>query len=427
MDGTQDIGSQMALPFETRQFVSACRIASAYCILAQIINILGSPKPALLAIIFCLMFLLEGLRWKALRSGLSAELQWAFALSTCLSLALAWIFNGGLHGSIPMVFLLALFLCLSISEHYRQQFLILYVAASSICMTIEVARPDWILGHNNEQIQDVDSALAMFTSMLALGYSTHHFKASYDRQRQRVQSKNEELLASNRKLHEVMKKNHESLHIIAHDLRNPIGAVIGLVEVCREEYQLEEGISKDLATMEEAAQQALALVQQLSEIAYLEERRVVLQSSQVQLEPILERTLRKLEPHARKKQQTLQLSAPTPLQCYVDTGRVASILDNLVENAVKYSPLQGHIDVVAERKEKWAVIRVRDQGPGIPDEQRGKLFTMFGKVGTRPTGKESSTGLGLYISRMLAELHGGRLEQENLNPGSEFRLLLPLS
>ena len=97
----------------------------------------------------------------------------------------------------------------------------------------------------------------------------------------------------------------------------------------------------------------------------------------------------------------------------------------MIENAIKYSPLDSRIEIRLELAGDRAVVRVRDQGPGIPEEQRTKLFTMFGKVGNRPTGKESSTGLGLYIAKMLSELHGGHLEQENLTPGTEFRLLLP--
>ena len=179
------------------------------------------------------------------------------------------------------------------------------------------------------------------------------------------------------------------------------------------------------ATMEQAATQALELVQQLSEVAYLEERKVILQKAPAQLAPILERVLRKLEPLARKKHQVLHWELHAEVSSQVDSNRLASILDNLIENAIKYGPLESRIEVLLEVAGDRAVVRVRDQGPGIPEDQRVKLFTMFGKVGNRPTGKETSTGLGLYIAKMLSELHGGHLEQENLTPGNEFRLLLP--
>ena len=420
------------LPFEARQFISACRIASVYCIIALTINVVGGATPALMALVVSLFILLEWMRYKAQRYGISALLQWSFALSTSTSLALAWLLNGGLNGSVPLVYLLALFLAMSISESQRMPIFCLYLASASVCLFIEGTKPDWILQYADGHVQFLDSALGLMMAMFALGYGTHQFKSSYDRQRQRVQIKNEEVSraylktqAGHDRLQEVMRRNHEHLHIIAHDLRNPVGAVIGLVEVCREEYELNEGLTKDLATMEQAATQALELVQQLSEVAYLEERKVILQKAPAQLAPILERVLRKLEPLARKKHQVLHWELHAEVSSQVDSNRLASILDNLIENAIKYSPLESRIEVLLEVAGDRAVVRVRDQGPGIPEDQRVKLFTMFGKVGNRPTGKETSTGLGLYIAKMLSELHGGHLEQENLTPGNEFRLLLP--
>lgn len=434
MAQTAETGVFTQLPFETRQFVSACRIASVYCALALIINVVEGMQAPLVALLAGLLILLEGMRWSALRSGLTAQLQWAFALFTSVGLAAAWFLNGGMHGSIPMVYLLTLFLALSISDEYRLHFLGLYSLSAIFCLFVQITEPHWVMEYPNAHIQFLDSAVGMLTAMLALGYGTHNFKSSYDRQRSRVQRKNEEvslayteLQSTNSKLQQVMKTNHEHLHIIAHDLRNPVGAVIGLVEVCREEYELDADLQKDLATMEQAAQQALGLIQQLSEVAYLEERKVVLQRAPSRLAPLVERATRKLDPLARKKQQTISTLLDDTVEADVDPQRLSSILDNLIENAVKYSPLTSELEVRLERNGSNAVVRVRDQGPGIPDEQRSKLFTMFGKVGTRPTGKESSSGLGLYIAKMLTDLHGGKLEQENLAQGCEFRLLLPLA
>ena len=179
--------------------------------------------------------------------------------------------------------------------------------------------------------------------------------------------------------------------------------------------------------MEQAAQQALAMIKHLGDVATLEERKVVLQPRQMKLADLVERSLRKLGPLARRKNQHLELRLDETLQGVVDEGRLISIFDNLIENAIKYSPLQSEIEIILERTSLGDIaFRVRDQGVGVPDDQRSKLFTMFGKVGTRPTGKETSTGLGLYIAHMVSQLHGARLEHENLPTcGSEFRLVLP--
>lgn len=415
------------LPFETRQFVSACRIASVYCIAFLTINILGGPQPWLIGLALILLSFLEGLRWKALRRGITTSLQWTFALATSVTLSLAWMLTGGVYGPIPIVFLLALFLVLSISAQYRPQFLLLYLTCTFVCLAIQGFRPDWVSYYNSSPVQFADNALGLLTALLALGYGTHHFKSSYDRQRVALSQSHDQLQESHRQLKELMQTKYEHLHIIAHDLRNPVGAVIGLVEVCREEYELEDGLSKDLDTIEQAAQQALAMVKQLSEVASLEERKVVLEKARQPLAPLIERSLRKLEPLARRKQQPLKVDLATQLEAEVDPGRLSSVFDNLIENAIKYSPLQGEIEVRLESSPGGqALFRVLDRGAGIPRDQRDRLFTMFGKAGTRPTAKESSTGLGLYIAHMLAELHQGGLEHlDREGGGSEFRLVLP--
>lgn len=424
---TSSEGPGSPLPFETRQFVSACRIASAYCLAFLTINVLGGPHAALILLALILMGSLELLRWKALRDGMTLSLQWTFAAATSVTLSLAWMLTGGVYGPIPIVFLLALFLVMSISEHQRLHFLLLYLSCTFVCLLVQGFRPEWVSYYSSSPVQFADNALGLLTAMLALGYGTHHFKASYDRQRAMILKTNEQIGHSHSELQELMQRNREHLHIIAHDLRNPVGAVIGLVEVCREEYELEEALSKDLDTMEQAARQALAMIKHLSDVASLEERKVVLQPKKVKLAELVERSLRKLGPLARRKNQNLELRIDESLQGVVDEGRLISVFDNLIENAIKYSPLQSEIEIVLERTAPGDIVfRVRDQGVGVADDQRSKLFTMFGKVGTRPTGKETSTGLGLYIAHMVSQLHGARLEQENLaRGGSEFRLVLP--
>ena len=420
------------LPYEARQFVSACRIASVYCLTMLALNIYEGLEPRLLLLMLVLILCLQLMSWLTPRTGLTWQLQWAFAACTAGGLGLAWFLSSGLLGSVPLALLLTCFLALSISDVYRVQFGICYVLVGAVCSGLQLWRPSLVFDYPSTQLQLLDNAAGVILALVALSYATDNFKGSYDRQRARVQRSNErigeamkDLQRSHSKLQDVMRTNHEHLHVIAHDLRNPVGAVIGLVEVCREEYELGEDVMRDLATMETAAQQALELIQHLSQVAYLEERRVTLTRGKAKLAPLLQTMLRKWEPSARRKQQSLVATLDESAEASVDSQRFAQIVDNLVQNAVKYSPLGAPIEVVLLRQGEDVVICVRDTGPGIPDDQRDRLFTMFGKVGTRPTGKETSTGLGLYISKMLAELHDGELEQENHTGGCEFRLRLP--
>jgi signal transduction histidine kinase len=103
------------------------------------------------------------------------------------------------------------------------------------------------------------------------------------------------------------------------------------------------------------------------------------------------------------------------------------VVDNLISNAVKYSPKGSLITVTIHTDETVAIFSVSDDGPGIPDGERHKLFKDYGRLSTTPTGGEKSTGLGLAICRKIVEAHNGTISVENLpGHGAQFSVSLPL-
>jgi len=117
---------------------------------------------------------------------------------------------------------------------------------------------------------------------------------------------------------------------------------------------------------------------------------------------------------------------PTPPACTRSSARLHQIISNLVSNAVKYSPEGRVVTVSAELHNGNVRINVADEGPGIPEAERENLFEPFGKLSTKPTGGESSSGLGLWIVRELVALHHGKLGVESpADGGSIFWVELP--
>ena len=110
-----------------------------------------------------------------------------------------------------------------------------------------------------------------------------------------------------------------------------------------------------------------------------------------------------------------------------DHDRLAEAIDNLISNEIKYSPKGAAIDVAVARKRGQASIRVKDKGPGLSREDRSRLFGRFQRLSARPTGGETSTGLGLSIAKRIVELHGGTIEaaSEGQGKGAVFEILLP--
>ncbi|MGH7227200.1 MAG: sensor histidine kinase, partial [Gemmataceae bacterium] len=133
------------------------------------------------------------------------------------------------------------------------------------------------------------------------------------------------------------------------------------------------------------------------------------------------------QPLAVNKQQTIAVSAPPNTVTMCDTDRVREAIDNLISNAIKYSPIGGRISVVVSHKDSNIAVRVTDEGAGLSPEDLGRLFGRFQRLSAKPTAGESSTGLGLSIVKRIVDMHGGEITADSDGPGkgSTFTITLP--
>ena len=132
---------------------------------------------------------------------------------------------------------------------------------------------------------------------------------------------------------------------------------------------------------------------------------------------------------ADKKGQTVNLISPPHQMWNCDPDRMREAVDNLVSNAIKYSPPGGHIELSLAVEPNRAEIKVRDGGAGLSQDDLSRLFGRFQRLSARPTAGESSTGLGLSIVKRIVELHGGNVEAASDGPGrgSIFTIHLPVA
>jgi signal transduction histidine kinase len=132
------------------------------------------------------------------------------------------------------------------------------------------------------------------------------------------------------------------------------------------------------------------------------------------------------QPLAARKRQAITFTAPAAIGLVCDADRVREAIDNVLSNAIKYSPIGGHIAVAAAHSSHAAVIRITDQGPGLSTEDVARLFGRFQRLSAKPTGGESSTGLGLSIVKRIVDLHGGLVMAESTGPsGTTFKIAIP--
>jgi signal transduction histidine kinase len=134
------------------------------------------------------------------------------------------------------------------------------------------------------------------------------------------------------------------------------------------------------------------------------------------------------QPLADNKKQVITVSAPTDCPVSCDGDRMREAIDNLVSNAIKYSPAGGHIELLVDQAPGETHVRVRDEGAGLSPEDMARLFGRFQRLSAKPTAGESSTGLGLSIAKRIVELHGGSIsaQSEGAGLGTTFTMRLPV-
>jgi signal transduction histidine kinase len=225
---------------------------------------------------------------------------------------------------------------------------------------------------------------------------------------------------------QAVRHQGEMLSIAAHDLKSPLTAVTGFAELLKEELKEKPGAAEMAEMIERSAWGMLRSINGMLESAKLEEGKCRIVPEVARLDQVARSVATAIEPLARSKRQRLRLNLD-PVDGEFDPDRIAEVIANFIDNAVKFSP-QGS-DIVVETRAcpgGGCELTVRDQGPGILPDERDRLFNRFSRLSSRPTGGESSSGLGLYIARGFVELHGGEVFAESANRGgSVFGFRLP--
>jgi signal transduction histidine kinase len=167
-----------------------------------------------------------------------------------------------------------------------------------------------------------------------------------------------------------------------------------------------------------------AMVQNLLDANRIERGEVQVQLSQAAVGPLLSRVMDIHQPRAQSKGQRLWLEDHLPsISAWLDPDIAIQIFDNLISNAIKYSPPGSEVSVRLVRGEGGVLFELQDEGPGIGPEDQNRLFKKFSRLSAQPTAGEPSTGLGLSIVKKLAEAIHARVEcQSQLGQGSTFRV-----
>ena len=262
------------------------------------------------------------------------------------------------------------------------------------------------------------------------------------REHQRTESAYDELTRLNNEMatlqRSLQKANHEleKLNILknqiigmaAHDLRGPLGAFESLSGMLLELLpDAGSEVEEILMEMQKSSRSMMTIVTDLLDVVKIETGSFELQLESIDLQQHLDDCIAAFTSGAKAKGISIHKEyAHSPVSLMADAGKFDQVINNLLSNAVKYSPHGGTIRVRIDPFEESVKISVIDEGEGISEEGKHKLFQPFGRAGSRPTGGETSTGLGLLICRRIVEEHGGRIWVESVQgEGATFSFTLP--
>jgi signal transduction histidine kinase len=234
----------------------------------------------------------------------------------------------------------------------------------------------------------------------------------------------------NARLKKLDAEKNEFLGVAAHDLKNPLSIVMGFAELIASGRNSASGRDRDDARyIIEAANRMIALITQLLDVNAIEQGKFPIEIGVCDLGAISRQVAESYATAAEKKQISLYAAGPLmPARVLADSKAAYRILDNLLSNAIKYSPPGRDVFVRIRNLPDAVVWEVQDQGAGLTEEDKARLFQRFTKLSARPTGGESSTGLGLSIVKMLAEQMNGTVEcRSKAGEGATFALRLPLA
>jgi len=238
------------------------------------------------------------------------------------------------------------------------------------------------------------------------------------------------ILEQNEKLKRLNEEKNEFIGIAAHDLKNPLFSIKGFADIILNEadtLSIEE--IKDFSSeIKFSAEQSLRIIYDLLDINKIEEGKIKLEFEYFNISDLISRVISTFSIQSKEKNIELIFNNnDIKINVHSDLDKVRQILDNLVSNAIKFSPMGKKVLIsVYDCKKESVCIEVKDEGPGISDDDKKKLFKKFAKLSAKPTNNEVSTGLGLSIVKKYAQLLNGDIWCESkLGEGASFILMLP--
>jgi two-component system, sensor histidine kinase and response regulator len=416
-------GNQQELAIESKIFNIIAFFSALTCLISFISN-LFIGFPLLFNIILLVCSLIFGtFYYLSVFRKITRPLVIPLQIVAIFMLTIVWFFSEGVQGSGTFYFFLVSFAFIYSSSRGKYWIvLLIYLVLAIVLVIIDYYAPGTVRHYQSKETQIIDLSVNMVLSLAILGITAILLKQNYDRERMKVEQNAEELKSVNA-------TKDKFFSIISHDLRNPFNNILGLSRQLLadiDKYSAAE-IQERVRFIHESSKRGYELLENLLEWSMSQRGKIQFEPSKLNLLGVVEDCLMVLESQIASKKIKLITDIDKDFTVLADYNMLKIIIRNLLTNAVKYSNQGAQIIIKSEfNRENEIEISVQDEGVGIPEEEKIKLFRIDTKYSTPGTFNESGTGLGLILCKEFVEKHNGKISVESkLNSGSTVKFTLP--
>ncbi len=237
-----------------------------------------------------------------------------------------------------------------------------------------------------------------------------------------------QLNQTNQKLHEVNATKDQFISILGHDLKNPFTTLLGFSNllITRFDQYDRETIKRHLETINKTSSQIYNLLNNLLEWSRIQGDKVAFNPETTNIYLLVQETYDLFTYMAKAKQITIEMDVAEDIEVQIDREMIKTVIRNLLNNAIKFTPEDGKINISATKKEAFVHVKVSDTGAGMKQKTLNKLFKI-GEIESRPgTDGERGTGFGLLLCKEFIDKHGGEIWAESeVGKGSSFKFTIP--
>ncbi|HYG02868.1 MAG TPA: ATP-binding protein [Chryseosolibacter sp.] len=245
---------------------------------------------------------------------------------------------------------------------------------------------------------------------------------------EQLQTQKDEILHKNEELLNLNNEKNNLIGIVAHDLKSPLNQMKGLLTLIKMTSKLDEETQQYIGMLESSTNRLTDMIGKILDVEAIDSKKVNITLERINLTEILSNLVQRFEVTAQQK--SIELISSIQEDVIIEADRMYSeqAYENLISNAIKFSPANRKVFVNLTTENGKAKGEVKDQGPGISDEDKKKLFGKYQKLTAKPTGNEISTGLGLSIVKKFVDAMGGDIWCESeAGKGASFFIRLPLA